>query len=120
KNMGSMVFRVKRVPDPVATIAEQNGGQIAKERLLAEQGIFAELVDFDFDLKFTVTQFDVTITGSGGYSNTWSSKSNRFTSEQKTQFSSLSTGSIIYFDNIVAHGDDNTDRELSPISFKIR
>ena len=120
RNMGSMVFRVKRVPDPVATIAESNGGVLRKEQLLAEQGIFAALVDFDFDLKFTVTQFDVTFTGAGGYTNTWSSKSNRFTQEQKTQFSNLSVGSIIYFDNIIAHGDDNTDRELSPISFKIR
>ena len=120
RNMGSMVFRVKRVPDPVATIAEKNGGILRKEDLLAEQGIFASLVDFDFDLKFVVTQFDVTITGAGGYNNTWSSKNNRFTAEQKQQFANLQAGSIIYFDNIVAHGDDNTNRELSPISFKIR
>ena len=104
----------------VATIAEKNGGILRKEDLLAEQGIFASLVDFDFDLKFVVTQFDVTITGAGGYNNTWSSKNNRFTAEQKQQFANLQAGSIIYFDNIVAHGDDNTNRELSPISFKIR
>ncbi len=120
REMGSMVFRVKRVPDPIATIAEKNGGVLRKEDLLAEQGIFAALVDFDFELKFTVTQFDVTITGAGGYNNTWSSKSNRFTQEQKQQFANLPSGSIIYFDNIMAHGDDKTDRELSPISFKIR
>ncbi len=120
RNMGTLPFRVKRVPDPIATIAEENGGDIRKERLLVEDGIFAELVDFDFDLKFTVTQFDLTITGSTGYTNTWSSNSNRFTDEQKQQFQNISTGNIIYFDNIIAHGDDGTDRELSPISFKIR
>ncbi|MCW0483139.1 gliding motility protein GldM [Gaoshiqia sediminis] len=120
RSMGQMVFRVKRVPDPLATIAEKNGGVLRKEDLMAEQGVFASLVDFDFDLKFVITQFDVTITGAGGYTNTWSSKSNRFTAEQKQQFGNLQPGSIIYFDNIVAHGDDNTNRELSPISFKIR
>ena len=120
KRMGSMVFRVKRVPDPVAQIAEKNGGVLRKEDLMAEQGIFAALIDFDFDLKFKVTQFDVTITGSGGFNNTWTSKSNAFTSDMKKQFANLQTGSIIYFDNIMAHGDDKTDRNLTPISFKIR
>ena len=118
--MGAMDFRVKQVPDPLATIAGQSGGVIRKEDLLAEGGIFADLVDFDFDLKFKVTQFDVTLTGAGGYTNTWSSKTNKFTNEQRTQFNSLAPGSIIYIDNILAHGDDGSDRELSPISFKIR
>lgn len=118
--MGDMVFRVKEVPDPVATIAGKAGGVIRKEDLLAEDGIFAALVDFDFDLKFTVTQFDITFTGAGGYNRTWSSQSNRFTDEQREQLNNLNTGSIIYIDNIVAHGDDGTDRPLTPISFKIR
>lgn len=120
RNMGAMPFRVKRVPDPVAQIAEKNGGILKKEDLLAEQGIFAALIDFDFDLKFKVTQFDVTITGAGGFNNTWSSKSAMFTADQKKQFANLQAGSILYIDNIVAHGDDKTDRQLAPISFKIR
>ncbi|WP_372773941.1 gliding motility protein GldM [Mangrovibacterium sp.] len=120
RRMGTMTFRVKRVPDPVAQIAEKNGGVLRKEDLMAEQGIFAALVDFDFDLKFKVTQFDVTVTGAGGFNNTWSSKSNMFSAEMKKQFANLQAGSIIYFDNIMAHGDDKTDRALSPISFKIR
>ena len=118
--MGSMDFRVKQVPDPEATIAEKSSGVIRKEDLLAEDGIFAALKDFDFDLKFVVTQFDITFTGAGGYNNTWSSTSNRFTNDQRDQFRQLAPGSIIYIDNIFAHGDDGTDRELSPISFKIR
>lgn len=120
RNMGAMPFRVKRVPDPVAQIAEKNGGVLKKEDLLAEQGIFAALIDFDFDLKFKVTQFDITITGAGGFNNTWSSKSAMFTADQKKQFGNLQPGSILYIDNIVAHGDDKTDRQLAPISFKIR
>jgi len=120
KRMGSMIFRVKRVPDPVAQIAEKNGGILRKEDLMAEQGIFAALIDFDFDLKFKVTQFDVTITGAGGFNNTWSSKSNMFSADMRKQFANLQAGSIIYFDNIMAHGDDKTDRNLAPISFKIR
>lgn len=118
--MGSMSFRVKEVPPPLATIGGKNGGTLKKEDLLSEDGIFAELKDFDFDLKFRVTQFDVTLSGSGGYVKTYSAKDNKFTSEQRDQFGKLSQGSIIYIDRIMAKGDDGSTRELSPVSFKIR
>ncbi len=118
--MGAMTFRVKEVPTPVATIGGKNGGNLKKEELLAEDGIFAELKDFDFDLKFRVTQFDVTFSGSTGYVKTYNSTSNKFTSDQKGQFNKLTPGSLIYIDNIMAKGDDGTNRQLAPISFKIR
>jgi len=121
RSMGSMPFRVKEVPPPVATIGGKNGGNLKKEELMAEDGIYAELKDFDFDLKFKVTQFDVTYSGAGGYVKTYSSKDNKFTSEQKDQFGKLSQGSLIFIDNILAKGDDGQPaRPLSPISFKIR
>ena len=121
RSMGSMPFRVKEVPPPVATIAGKNGGNLKKEELMAEDGIFAELKDFDFDLKFRVTQFDVTYSGAGGYVKTYSSKDNKFTSDQKDQFGKLTQGSLIFIDNIMAKGDDGQPaRPLSPISFKIR
>jgi gliding motility-associated protein GldM len=118
--MGTMDFRVKKVPDPVAQINNMSGGNMRKEELLIQDGMLAVLVDFDFDLKFVVTQFDVSLTGSGGFVNTWKSPNNRFTEEMKKQFKTLSVGSIVYFDNIKAKGDDGTDRTLDPISFKIR
>jgi gliding motility-associated protein GldM len=118
--MGSMNFRVKRVPDPIAQIGNLSGGNIRKEDLEVEDGIMAVLPDFDFNLRFTVTQFDINITAAGGYINTYKSNNNRFTPEQKAQFRNLATGSIIYIDNIKARGDDGTNRDLDPISFKIR
>jgi gliding motility-associated protein GldM len=119
KPMGSMEYRVKEVPPPVATISGKNGGNLKKEDLLAEDGVIAELKDFDFDLKYKVTQFDVNI--SGTYVKTFSAKDNKFTSEQKDQFSKLSIGSLIYIDNIMAKGDDGQPaRPLAPISFKIK
>lgn len=119
RSMGSMTFRVKEVPPPLATIGGQNGGTIRKEDLQAEDGIFAELKDFDFDLKFKITQFDISF--SGTYVKTTSSKSNKFTDEQKGFFSKLTPGSLIYIDNIMAKGDDGQPaRPLSPISFKIK
>ena len=120
RKMGEMLFRVKPVPDPVAIVAESSGGIIDKQRLLIEEGVFANLKDFDFDLKFNVKGFSVITTNASGYVVEKKSNSARFTEEQKDLLSSLSTGKRIYFDNIVAKGGDGTVRKLNAISFKIK
>jgi len=120
RKMGEMLFRVKPVPDPVATIAESSGGIIDKQRLLIEEGIFANLKDFDFDLKFNVTKFSVITTNSAGYVVEKKSNSARFTTEQKDLLRTLSSGKRIYIDNIVAKGGDGTVRELNAIAFRIK
>ncbi len=118
--VATMSFRVKKVPDPVAQVAGQSGGVIRKESLVAEQGVFAELIDFDFDLKFKIASFDVTMVGNGGYNITFKSNSARFTPEMKQAISQQQPNSVIYIDNIVAKGDDNSTRTLRPVSFKIQ
>ena len=120
RSMGSMVFRVKEVPPPLATVSGKNGGILRKEELLSEQGVFADLKDFDFDLKFKVTQFEITFSGASGFVKTYKGSGNKFTTEQKEQFVKLAQGSAIIIDNITAKGDDGSNRTLSPISFKIR
>ena len=118
--LGTTKWRVKRVPDPVAQVAGMSGGSIRKERLLAEEGVLAVLEDFDFDFKYTVTQFNIQVLGPGGYTNIWASESNRFTNDQKEQFRILNPNSIIYIANIKATGDDGSTRDLDPISLKIQ
>ena len=113
-------WRVKRVPDPVAQIAGISGGSIRKERLMVEDGVLAVLEDFDFDFKYTVSEFTLEATGPGGYTNPWDSKSNRFTSDQKDQISRLNVGSSIFITNIKAIGDDGTTRDLDPIVLKLQ
>lgn len=118
--LGTTNWRVKRVPDPVAQVAGQAGGTIRKERLLVEDGVLAVLEDFDFDFRYTVTQFRVELSGAGGYTNTWESNSNRFTDDQKDQFRRLNPNSLVYIANIRAVGDDGVTVDLDPISFKIQ
>ncbi len=118
--LGSSNWRVKRVPDPVAQVAGQSGGTIRRERLLVEDGVLAVLEDFDFDFKYTITQFRVEVSGAGGYVSAWESNSNRFTDDQKEQFRRLNPNSLVYIANIKARGDDGTIRDIDPISFKIQ
>jgi len=118
--IGTSDWRVKRVPDPVAQVAgKTGGGTIRKQRLMIEDGVLAVLEDFDFDYKYTVTEFEVQTTA-GGFTNVYKSTSNRFTQQQKDQFGSLSQNSWVYIGNIKAVGENGEVRDLKPISFKIQ
>ena len=119
KLIGTTDWRVKKVPDPVAQVAGLNGGDIRKERLQIEDGIMAVLEDFDFDFKYKVTEFEIQTTIAGGYIDRKTSKSNRFTSEQKEQLKRVQPGTIVYISSIKAIGDDGSTRDLAPVSFKV-
>ncbi|MDA3816816.1 MAG: gliding motility protein GldM [Prolixibacteraceae bacterium] len=123
KEMGEMVFRVKRVPDPVAQVASMTSGNIGQERLALQNGVIADLEDFDFDLSFEVTSFDMSVPTSGGYTTTLQSNSWTFTAEQRRLLNSLGTGDRVSFENIKARieGDENDqERQLSPVILTIQ
>ncbi|MCY1720756.1 gliding motility protein GldM [Prolixibacteraceae bacterium Z1-6] len=113
-------WRVKKVPDPVAQIGGQSGGNIRKEVLGIQDGVLAVLVDFDFDFKYTITQFTIETSAEGGFTNRYPSRSNRFTDEQKAALKRVNVNSIVYIGDIKARGDDGIVRDLDPISFKIK
>ena len=119
KTIGTTKFRVKRVPNPIATVGGKNEGLIDKKQLLAEQGIYAEIPDFDFEMKFTVTSFVVSCS-KGGFVQDKPANGNHFTPEQVDLIKGLNSGSRLYIDNIVVKGEDGTTRNLPAISLKIK
>jgi len=118
KEIGSMPFRVKRVPDPVASVAGKIEGVITKNELLAQQGVLAKIPDFDFEMNFSVTSFVVS-TSKGGFVVDKPAKGNRFTQDQKDLMKGLNPGGRLYIESIVVKGDDGSVRNLPSISFKI-
>lgn len=118
KEIGSMEFRVKRVPDPVASVAGKIEGAITKNELMAQQGVLAKIPDFDFQMNFTVTSFVVS-TSKQGYIIDKPTKGNRFSQEQTDLMKGLNPGSRLYIESIVVKGDDGSIRNLPAISFKI-
>ena len=118
KVIGSTEFRVKRVPDPVASVAGKMDGVIGKNELLAQQGVLAKIPDFDFQMNFTVTSFVVS-TSKQGYVIDKPTKGNRFSQEQIDLMKGLNSGNRLYIESIVVKGDDGSVRNLPAISFKI-
>ena len=117
--IGMKKFRVKKLPNPVATIANNNRGYIKKELLLVAGAVAAKMPDdFEYDLKFVVKEFTLSIQrGFNMYHYT--SKSDKLTSEMLAQIQMLNRGQNAVFENIVAVGPDGEERQLAPIVFTV-
>ena len=119
QKMGEMEYRVKSVPNPTPTVGGSTGGKIAKATLAMQLAVVADMgKDFDFDLKFTVTGYSVTIV-KGGNARSFDNKEARFSQEIKQQFEGLTKGSKVFIEEIKAVGPDRRTRELSAINFTI-
>ncbi len=118
RNMGSRQFRVRSVPDPVATIAGRKTGTIGRNVLLAQTGVLAEMENFDFDLSFTVTGFTVSSTQRGFVVDA-RSNSNRITDEQREIIRQAGRNDRIYFEDITAVSPTGDERRLPTVSFRI-
>ncbi|MEA3357543.1 MAG: gliding motility protein GldM, partial [Patescibacteria group bacterium] len=120
RTFAPVTFRVKPVPPPVAKIAGKKGGPIKLNVLKAQRGVAAELENFDFDIKWTVTSFRVSINDKG-YTIDQDSNNNTFTSQQKQLFNRLRKNDQIVFQDIKAKGPDGKIVRLDgAIVFKIQ
>lgn len=68
KAMGTMPFRVKKVPSPLASFAGVTGdGKVSKGELQAAGGVIPKLEDFVFDLKFPVVSWVMSMNINGAF-----------------------------------------------------
>lgn len=120
KMMGTKEFRVKTVPDPLPSFAGKypSDSRVKKTELTAAQGVIAKLEDFDFDMKFTITQFKM-VTVINGTPVDKLISGNRVNSELSAIFDKARPGQMILIENIKAKGEDGTIRSLPPISLKV-
>jgi len=120
KPMGNFKFRVKRVPDPVSYVAGKKGDDVvSKGELLSIQGVIPKLENFDFDLKFIVSSFDMSMMVRGVFV-TESSQSNGLTANMSKLLASAGTGTKVYFENVRAKGPDGTVRKIPGVNLKVK
>lgn len=120
--LGTKQFRVKRVPDPVTTVggdkSNWKGGTMPKTTLLALGGVNATLENFDFNLRFNVTQFDVTC-NIGGFDETERANSGNFTTRQKNLIRKAKRNSRVIIENVKASAPGGEVRKLNDVVLKI-
>ncbi|NND77174.1 MAG: gliding motility protein GldM [Flavobacteriales bacterium] len=120
KRLGPATFRIKSVPDPVPQFAGKGAADaiVKKAELTAAQGVVAKMKDFEFDLKFTVTQFKIGMIIGGQYVEQ-TSKSNRVTDDMKTMIKKAKRGQKVFIEGIKAKGPDGKIRNLGSLAFKV-
>jgi len=118
QNIGSTDFRVKRIPDPKAKFAGKTGGPLSSVVIKGQDAIFATLDNFDFDAKFKVTRFSLAIARPRADLVVLQASGNSFSPQMRAAMASVTPGTRVIFDDIVAVGPDGSQRQLDPMVFK--
>lgn len=109
-------FRVKRIPDPMAKFGGKSGGTMASVALKAQKAVFASLENFDFDAKFKVTKFTMIIAKPRADAIVLSTSGNTLSGAMQSALSSITPGTRVIFDNIIAVGPDGSPRQLNAVA----
>jgi gliding motility-associated protein GldM len=118
KKVSEKSFRIKSIPVPEAYFAGKNNGVASKDILAKAEELEARLVNFAWDIKFTIVGFRMMYTrDNSDYEMV--SENNKLTDKMKSVLSEFRKGDYIVFKDIKALGPDGRTRDLSPIILKI-
>ena len=119
--MGSTTFRVKRVPDPRATIgANIRGGKRTKTELTANPFIRAAMGDdFAYDLKWTINSYQVIFISKGYEDNPLTCTGANFSEAVKQKIAKSGSGTTIIFTGIKASCEAG-QRTLDEITVRLK
>lgn len=117
----SFPMRCKILPDPTAMVGTNKGGSISAALFKAQGGLFARLLESEFDAPFQVLSYK--LGGNGGAFPTYQEAPNegpRWSGNAASIVSRATPGSSIFFDQIRVKGPDGKVRELPGIYFNLK
>ncbi len=117
-NFAPLEFRVKPLPTPIAVFGGKTMGKISKGVAVAQQGVFATLPDFDFQLVYNITSFTI-LTTERGEDFEERSSSSTITAKQKELINRLARGRYLFIKDIQAKGPDGRTKDLPSITLQI-
>ena len=120
KTLPAREFRVKRIPDPVPFFVGKTPSDrsISKQALVGADGIGAQMVNFDFDVRVVVKSFSVSVSRDGTLVEK-KSNSNRLSADMKQLFNRVSRGNVVYFEDIIVGMPDGTERQVAAMKLKV-
>ncbi|MBK7131995.1 MAG: hypothetical protein IPH69_03965 [Bacteroidales bacterium] len=118
KKVSEKEFRIKNIPVPEAYFAGKNNGTASKDLIAKTESLEARLVDFAWDMSFTITGFTMMYTRDDtDYEMV--SGNNKLTEKMKSVLAGFRKGDYIVFKDIKALGPDGRTRDLSPVILKL-
>ncbi len=126
QNVGSMKFRVRKLPDPSPYIAIKDASgnpvhykgspkRISKAQLMAAGGLGAAIDDEILNVTYSVVSFSTIFFDSMGNAIPEVSNGSAFSDRQKEQFKRMKPGKSFFISNVKAKGPDGITRDISPM-----
>lgn len=126
QQVGSMTFRVRKLPDPSPYLAVRGADgnvthykgtprRISKAALMASDGLGAAIDDDLLNVTYTVVSFSTYFFDSMGNAIPEVSNGAHFSPRQKEQFKRLKPGRSFFISNVKAKGPDGITRDISPM-----
>ena len=121
KVAGASMFRVRTIPDPVATIGGYASGEnVPAGGFKSQAGVGAYIKDFPLDLKYTVSSFSITGDTEDGDLVEAACTGNTWNPQARALISRLKPGATVTIDNIRAMGPDGRSRKLPSLVYYIK
>lgn len=126
QQVGSMTFRVRKLPDPTPYIAlsDAQGNpvhykgspkRISKAQLMNASGLGAAIDDDILNVTYSVLSFNTVFLDQMGNAIPELSNGSSFSSRQKEQFKRLKPGKSFFISNVKAKGPDGITRDIPPM-----
>lgn len=130
QTVGSMTFRVRKLPDPspFITVMDAQGNptryrgapkKISKAALMASDGLGAAIDDDLLDVKYSVVSFSTVFFDSMGNAMPEVSDGASFSPRQKEQFRRLRPGRTFFISEVKAKGPDGITRDIPPMQVSV-
>ncbi|MCB9294887.1 MAG: gliding motility protein GldM [Lewinellaceae bacterium] len=117
----SKVFRVKRIPDPVARLSKSQGGAMGNGEFKAQGGVGAFLDNFDFDATCTIQGYKLVYVAARQDPVEVVNGGARYNDAARRLVNKAKPGDIYYFDDVKARcPGDNVGRPINSMVFKIQ
>lgn len=125
-NVGSMTFRVRKLPDPTVYLPIKGADgntvhykgspkRISKAQLMAADGLGAAIDDDILNVSYSVVSFSTVFFDQMGNAIPEVSDGSRFSARQKEQFKRMKAGKSFFISNVKAKGPDGITRDISPM-----
>lgn len=114
-------FRVKRVPDPVATIGgTMTNGKYPKGSFVVQQGMIAKLDNFDFQAKFDVISYEWTYMPKGaGDLQSATNNGPAFSPQLQGLIKGSKPKDAFSFENVKVKGPDGSVRKIGGLTITL-
>lgn len=121
KPMGKKEFRVKRTPPPIASFMGVEGeGSLTPGKLKAAKGVMAKMKNFDFELKYKVTSFELSVDVGGGVFQTMKAKGNRLTPTMIKYLKKAKKGQRVMIESVKAKSPKTIEEKIPGVSIKVK